>query len=295
MRNIQETLKKLAPKTEYFNLDGDPPKEQPIFNCEKHGQQEGSYMIRPPFRGDEKKYRINTTCKLCSQDRLEAEREKERLESLESDKRILLKMKLNAGLSPRTARHTFDSFVASNDKQQKVKECAMKICDMVNSGEDVIPNMIINGSVGTGKTMLAAAMINNIIEFRHSKLKRGESSEIITAINLIRSLKATWAKDSETSEQELIKLYIRMPLLVIDEVGIQFDTDTEKLFMFDIIDGRYQNMVPTVLISNLGIEGIKGCIGERGFDRLREDGGKLFALDFESQRGKKLVRTSLLD
>ena len=287
MKNIQETLKKLAIKTEYFNLDGDPPKEKPIFNCEKHGQQEGSYMIRPLFRGDEKKYRINNSCQSCIQDNFDADREKEKLKILERDKKTLLKMKLKSGLSPRTAGNTFESFMVGNDKQQNAKECAMQICQMVNNNDDVIPNMIINGSVGTGKTMLASAMINNIVEFSHSNRRIDSGAEMITAINLIRSLKATWSKDSAISEQELIQSYIRMPLLVIDEVGVQFDTDTEKLFMFDIIDGRYQNMVPTVLISNLDIEGIKCCIGARGFDRLREDGGKLFALDFESQRGKK--------
>ena len=54
--------------------------------------------------------------------------------------------------------------------------------------------------------------------------------------------------------------------------------------MFDIIDGRYQEMKPTILISNLAIAGIKDLIGERVIDRLREDGGKLVSFDWPSYR-----------
>ncbi len=75
-----------------------------------------------------------------------------------------------------------------------------------------------------------------------------------------------------------------MDLLIIDEVGSQFGSDTEKLFIFEIIDGRYQEMKPTILISNLDINGIKESIGERCVDRLREGGGSMIAFNWESSR-----------
>ena len=59
------------------------------------------------------------------------------------------------------------------------------------------------------------------------------------------------------------------------------------MFVFDVIDGRYRNMLPTIIASNLNMDGIKECVGERCVDRMREDGGKVVAFDFESQRGKK--------
>ena len=88
----------------------------------------------------------------------------------------------------------------------------------------------------------------------------------------------------ELREAGLIEFYSRLDLLVIDEVGVQFGSDTEKMFMFDIIDGRYQEMKPTILISNLAIEGIKKLMGERIIDRLREDGGKAVSFDWPSYR-----------
>jgi DNA replication protein DnaC len=54
--------------------------------------------------------------------------------------------------------------------------------------------------------------------------------------------------------------------------------------MFDIINTRYDNLKPTLMISNLSLENIKKTLGEQVVDRLREDGGKVLTFDFESQR-----------
>ncbi len=132
------------------------------------------------------------------------------------------------------------------------------------------------GGVGTGKTLLASAILDSLVD--------DYRCEIIKLIDLVRELKATWSKDSENTEENLINYYSNLDLLIIDEVGAQFGSDTEKLFIFDIIDGRYQEMKPTVLISNLDINGIKESIGERCVDRLREGGGSMIAFNWESSR-----------
>lgn len=188
-------------------------------------------------------------------------------------------LKINAGMSPRNLDVTFDDFKVTNDKQAKALETGKRICKMIKDKEKKIPNMIITGSVGTGKSMLASAMINDVFGTGTVAMS--------TIIKIMREIKGTWKRDSEMDEQALLDWYISRDILVIDEVGVQFDSDTEKLFIFDLIDGRYQHMRPTIIISNLDIAGIKACIGERCYDRLKEDGGKLIGLDFESQRGKR--------
>ena len=56
------------------------------------------------------------------------------------------------------------------------------------------------------------------------------------------------------------------------------------MFVFDVINGRYEEELPTVIISNLDVAGVKEIIGDRCIDRLRQDGGKVIAFDWESQR-----------
>ena len=78
-------------------------------------------------------------------------------------------------------------------------------------------------------------------------------------------------------------------MLIIDEVGTQTDSDWEKLQIFNVIDGRYQNMKPTVLISNLSAEEVQSVIGERSVDRLREEGAFVIPFNWPSKRGIKIV------
>ena len=81
-------------------------------------------------------------------------------------------------------------------------------------------------------------------------------------------------------------IYTQCDLLIIDEVGVQRGSDFEKETFFDVINERYENMRPTIILSNLTIEEIKVFLGERVFDRLRENGGKAFLLDWPSYRAE---------
>ena len=55
--------------------------------------------------------------------------------------------------------------------------------------------------------------------------------------------------------------------------------------MFDILNERYENRLPTLLLSNLTAGEVKNFLGERVFDRLREDGGECVVFDWSSHRG----------
>ena len=55
--------------------------------------------------------------------------------------------------------------------------------------------------------------------------------------------------------------------------------------MFEIINERYESRQPTILISNLSLTEVKQYLGDRIFDRMREDGGKYISFDWDSYRG----------
>ncbi|MGP1958798.1 MAG: ATP-binding protein [Arsenophonus sp. NC-CH8-MAG3] len=56
---------------------------------------------------------------------------------------------------------------------------------------------------------------------------------------------------SNFSEVNVIKYYIQLHFLIIDDVGIQFNNEEEKLILFKIINTRYESMKPTIMINNL--------------------------------------------
>lgn len=56
--------------------------------------------------------------------------------------------------------------------------------------------------------------------------------------------------------------------------------------MFEILNGRYQELRPTILISNLNTDALESLLGQRIMDRYRECGSVL-AFDWQSHRGLK--------
>jgi len=73
-------------------------------------------------------------------------------------------------------------------------------------------------------------------------------------------------------------------LLVLDEVGVQFGTETENLVLFRILNRRYEDMKPTILVSNVEIGKLTEFVGERVIDRLCEGGGGILEFTWESAR-----------
>ena len=254
-----------------MNIVDKIPSTPAIIKCEKHGDHKAEYT---KMYND--KYFVQEFCFKCvkeSEAKQQLEDERIRVaDDIERDKTRKESLRVNAGVSKRNLYKTFDDYICTNEGQTKAKnDCARYVENFPND-----KSLIMVGGVGTGKTLLASAMIESLVDKHKCK--------IVKLIEIVRELKATWSRDSETSEEKIIDWYTKLDLLIIDEVGSQFGSDTEKLFIFEIIDGRYQNMKPTIIISNLDINGVKDAIGERCVDRLREGGGSMIAFNWNSSR-----------
>ena len=138
---------------------------------------------------------------------------------------------------------------------------------------------VFAGLPGTGKTHLAAGIA---LRLMHRDKRRVLFSTVMRAI---RSVKDTWHKGSELTETQAIAALVAPDLLILDEVGVQFGSDTEKLILFDVLNERYEERKPCLLLSNLPVDEVKAFLGERIFDRLREDGGEAVAFTWASARG----------
>ncbi len=77
------------------------------------------------------------------------------------------------------------------------------------------------------------------------------SVEITDVMRLTRAVKNCWRNDSEKTADEVIEHYASLDLLIIDEVGVQFGSAAEMAILQEIINARYESILPTILISNL--------------------------------------------
>lgn len=182
-----------------------------------------------------------------------------------------------AAIPERFADRTFENYIVTCEHSKSALATAKDYADRFDEVIKKGTCLIFSGDVGTGKTHLAISIANEI-------LKRDYQPVFVSVIKAMRKIKETYAKDSTVSEDEAIRYFIEPDLLILDEVGVQFGSDTEKLYLFEIINGRYEQTKPTILISNLGTKELEGFIGARAMDRLRECGGKAVIFNWKSYR-----------
>lgn len=247
--------------------------EDEIFQCQKHGEVPyKQWANRSPHDAP------RTTCPRCD-DELKAQRKLEADARLaeECRQRRIAWCRENSGLPALFGGASFEQYRISSSGQEMARNECQTFAKSLLSG--TYGNRILIGKVGTGKTHLAAAIANTLIE--------AEYSAIYTRVrDLINDIRATWKQGSELSEHEVIKKYTGRDLLILDEVGVQVGTENERNILFDVIDKRYAERLPTIVISNLEVKGVSTALGERALDRLR-DGGKVVTFDWGSHRGKE--------
>lgn len=171
-----------------------------------------------------------------------------------------------SGMEGRMLRATFANFTTSHPAQTEVLAACQAFVDAAEP--DAGMNLWLVGPPGTGKTHLGSAMVSHFILARHAE------AAIFSARELVRMLRDTWGRRSGSgleTEGEVIDRFGRMGLLVVDEVGVGFDTDKERMQLLDVIDLRYKLGRPTVVLSNLKGPDMQKTLGERAYDRLREN------------------------
>ncbi|MGZ4957332.1 MAG: ATP-binding protein [Methylobacter sp.] len=240
--------------------------------CETHGDYTENGHV---FFGGKV---IWSGCQICSKIRADEE-EKFRLEMESQAKQKKIEKRLNqAGVPLRFRERNFDNFIASNSGQESAFAIAEAFAKNFEDHLKAGSSLIFSGKAGTGKTHLALSIAQYIMP-KHTAM-------YINAMDAVRMVRDTWRKNSEKSETDVLDMLGSIDLLVIDEVGVQNGTENEQVLLFDIINRRYRDMRPTILLTNLGTSGFSEFITERSFDRLKEN-GTWVKFDWESYRGRR--------
>ena len=180
-----------------------------------------------------------------------------------------------SGIPLRYRTKDFASYVADTDGKEKARAVAMEFASNIKSHSEKGTVMVFSGQPGTGKSHLAIAIAQSVMHQR--------TVLYISAIDAVRMIRNTWRRDSEQTETQVLDMLTGIGLLVLDEVGVQYGTEAEQVTLFDIIDKRYRDLMPMILLTNQNKGGMKTFLGDRSFDRLRE-GGIWVTFDWSSQR-----------
>ena len=188
----------------------------------------------------------------------------------------------SAMIPPRFQGSTFKTYHAEPGKQEKVLSVCKEYAENFKSHYRAGRSLLLLGNVGTGKTHLASAIAHHVVT------EHGYSAMYRTVYGILQHIKGSFNRESEYNEMEAFAAFIKPHLLIIDEVGATKTTEFEQQTLFNIINGRYEQQVPTIVISNLKPDELSGALGERCVDRLREGGGIAQVFTWGSAR-KKII------
>jgi len=120
--------------------------------------------------------------------------------------------------------------------------------------------MVIFGNYGAGKTHLAAATANELLNNHYRVL-------FAVVPDLLDHLRATFGPSSEVEYDERFEAIRDVQVLVLDDLGTENTTPWAREKLFQIVNHRYNYRLSTVFTSNRKPEDIDPRVFSRMSDR----------------------------
>lgn len=133
--------------------------------------------------------------------------------------------------------------------------------------------MVVMGSVGNGKTLLLAAIVNALLEKDVVVVYR-------SVPNLLTKIKSTFDPHPKITVAEIHAAIRDVDLLMLDDLGAEQTfrvqgeermSDFAESSLYEIVDDRYRWKLPTIVTTNYETTNkLRTRVGERIYDRLLE-------------------------
>lgn len=178
----------------------------------------------------------------------------------------------------RLSHLTFENFSPAGNNRAKFMSAQERenLRVAFEKSEDFARNhegwLLLEGGYGCGKTHLAAAIAN-------FSVNNGMPTLFITVPDLLDSLRFSYDDPEITFEQRFDDIR-NSGLLILDDFGTQNATPWAQEKLFQIINYRYINKLPTVITTNLMLDEIEARIRSRLQDESFVNHLKINAPDY---------------
>ena len=119
--------------------------------------------------------------------------------------------------------------------------------------------LVLKGGYGCGKTHLAAAIANQRLAMGHPVL-------FVSTPDLLDHLRATYSPSSDTTYDDRFEQVRNAPMLILDDLGTQSNTEWAQEKLYQIFNHRYNTRLPTIVTTNQELESIEIRIRSRMVD-----------------------------
>ena len=181
---------------------------------------------------------IRTTCK-CDRDR--QKREKQREKQIEQDR-----LRQNCFISKNQKAYTFENADEDTDKEI-IKKAKNYVKHFEEMRKDNV-GLLLYGNVGSGKTYIACAISNAIIT---------EYSYTVKMRNFAQILNDLQKGGFNLDRNEYIEQITNPTLLILDDFGIERNTEYALEQIYNVINARYLKARPTIITTNLNFKDIE--------------------------------------
>lgn len=112
------------------------------------------------------------------------------------------------------------------------------------------------GPVGTGKSFFAGCIANALLE----------QGERVMMTNFSRILNEMTSYQAD--KNQIIQNLVDYPLLIIDDLGIERNSEFALEQVYNVIDSRYCKMLPLIITTNLGLNEMKSTDLDTAHQRI---------------------------
>lgn len=198
--------------------------------------------------GEERKVRMMCQCKEAEYEAYKSEMRRKQLEIRKDEAFSFSEMK--------------DWTFANDDgKNPSLTEAMKRYADGFPKMIEKAQGILLYGNSGTGKTFAACEVANALIE-------NGYKVFVSSFSRMANAMQATWE-----GRQNYLNDLARYQLLVVDDLGVERQTEYMQEIVYNIIDARYRSRLPLIVTTNLDISEIKNprdISNTRIYDRLIE-------------------------
>jgi len=164
------------------------------------------------------------------------------------------------GIPPRYHNATWDNWEAATSEMQNA---------LAQTRKAWTDNLLLSGKNGTGKTHLAMCLVKDGASYRRFA-------------TVLRQIKSDF-----NSEEDALNSPAAKKLLILDEIGRSDKaSEFERNTLFEVIDRRYNNMLPTTLITNMTAKEFVAAFGQALIDRFRP---LIINFNWESKRRHETI------
>lgn len=255
MEAIGKVLSDIVAASLNNQAPGDYTDEEGFLCCGKCHTRKQADVPFPAAGGGTRITRVGVQC-TCERERSEAERAAQE----KADFNVRMERLRRDGITdPAYLRYTF----AQDDRRNPAVSdvCQRYVENWREMKADNI-GILFYGDVGTGKSFLACAIANALLEKLVS----------VSVTNFPRILNALQGSFNEERQAQIDRLQ-RYSLLVIDDLGVERDTAYSVEQVYNVIDTRARSGKPLIVTTNLSMKDLQNppsLAYKRIYDRVLE-------------------------